>query len=147
MKTSYFFLFLVLGFFFIFVYPQEENELLYRFANFSLILAGFALTAGVFYNSKKKKNETNLLIESSFSFLSAGIAFMLLPSVIMFFQGWVIAHNGRYEGAKVIWIFLIFCFTLYWFVKGLENLETAVEILLKKPKIPWYKRLFKSFWK
>ena len=68
-----FLLIAIISLFFTESYIKQDTELFYKFVQFSLILAGFALTAGIFYYKNKKVSDG--LFNSSYFFLCSNLEF------------------------------------------------------------------------
>lgn len=148
------------------IYQNGDIELFYKFTQFSLTLAGFALTAGVFYYKNNEKKEiSNGLFDSSFSFLSAGIFFMLFPALLSFAQFWnpeldfpdtvnmtieqkeqvMREYNqNRISGIETLLILGWIGIAIYNFVKGITFLINALEKLSHDRYKNWYKFWFKK---
>ena len=66
-------------------YEKQNIELFYKFVQFSLILSGFALTAGIFYyKNNKNKKASDGLFNSSYSFLGSGVLFIIFLAFLSF---------------------------------------------------------------
>ena len=75
-------------------YEKQDIELFYKFIQFSLILAGFALTAGIiYYKNNKNKKEIDGLFNSSYFFLGSGVYFIIFLAIFSFAQIWNPGHD------------------------------------------------------
>lgn len=163
MKYYAFLLIAIISLFFTESYIKQDTELFYKFVQFSLILAGFALTAGIFYykNSKNKKVSDGLF-NSSYSFLGGGVLFIIFLAFFSFAQIWNPRHNldiselslmtnkqreqaleeynqNRFSGLEIIILFVIFFIAVFSFVKGISLLFDSLDELGVKKHKKWYK--------
>ncbi len=158
----------MISLFFTEAYIKQDTELFYRFVQFSLILAGFALTTGIFYyKNNKNKKVSDGLFNSSYSFLGSGVLFITFLAFLSFAQIWNPGHNldsselsrmtneqreqalkeynqNRISGFEVIILFVIFFIAVFSFVKGITLLFDSLGELGAKKHKRWYKFRFKN---
>ena len=147
-------------------YEKQDIELVYKFVQFSLILAGFALTAGIFYyKNNKNKKVSDGLFNSSYSFLGSGVLFIIFLAFLSFTQIWNVEHDldisklsnmtnkqkeqaimeynqNRISGFEILILLVFFLIAIYNFTEGISLLFDSLDNLTVKKRKEWYK-----FWK